>query len=112
MPTLLSVLNAHADKTPDEIVDALVGNTWLHMGSIPEAVWARWRDTVIPLVIVHVSYNGDWCFNGSSFHASTWSYDTIRSEDMDIYWVRPTEGYVHGQYPDLETERQRRQITG
>ena len=110
MSSLIDLLNKHSQLTPDQIVSQL-NSPWIHWGSISQTLWEEWQAQRLEIVIVHMDHHGQWYLNGTSFSATSWSYDSITNDGMDMYWVRPAEGYVHGDFPDRDAERQRRQIS-
>ncbi len=100
--SLLSLLNSHAHRPPDEIVARLKAKGWIKGLDMPADLWDSWQADRKNVAICHVNdYHDRFEFDSSGFTARDWSIIEINGK-LGSYFFMLADEYVEGQTPNPE----------
>lgn len=101
MSDLINKLNAALGKSPDEVVSALTGPKWYHLGTISEADHAFLFEK--PAVLVNLRLSGTWHLVQTSFWFMWFELDYCHN-NWNRGWVCLEKEWKRGLVPDLEAQ--------
>jgi len=97
--TLLSLLNKHAKKTPDQIAQLLKPQLWVHGKEFNRELRTEWLNKPVRLGYWTRPNEPRFIVMSDSFYTFTWTLMSLRN-DLGVYGFCLTENFTEGVLPE------------